>query len=153
MTPLPLPIDWWQFRKMHNRTLSVRWPPPTWPKLRLSSNEFDQGCPISGGVSLGTIPPLSRYVLLIQNYLVPSPLTTNFPHALHTISHYLYNISVNRIRFYWIGEQYTSLCCWLIQMFIYKPFSLLPLKWTALLTIAWFAVSYSICFMARRLSF
>ena len=41
-----------------------------------------------------------------------------------------------RIWFFWIGEQYTSLCCWLIQMFIYKPFSLLPLEVTALLTVA-----------------
>ena len=74
----------------------------------------------------------------------PSPLTATFPRALRTISHYLYNIFVHRIRFYWIGEQYTSLCCWLIQMYIQRPFSLLSLEWTALLTVAWFAVSYRI---------
>ena len=58
---------------------------------------------------------------------------------------------VNRIRFNWIGEQYTSLCCWLIPMFRHKPVSLLSLEWTALLTIVWFTVSYRIYFMAHRL--
>ena len=103
--------------------------------------------------SRGTPPPQSRNVPKSKIFWFPPRRTTNFPCTSLTISHYLYNISVNRIRFYWIGEQYTSFCCWLIQMFIHKPFSLLPLEWTALLTIAWFTVSYSIRFMARRLSF
>ena len=82
MTTPSLPIDWWQLRKLHNRTLSeAPVTTPTWPKLRLSSNEFDQGCPISGGcVDYGTIPikgsppppPQSRHVPPIQNFLVPS---------------------------------------------------------------------------------
>ena len=80
------------------------------------------------------------------------PPDNKFPCSLCTISHYLY-IFANRIIFYWISEQYTSLCCWLIQMFIHKPFSILPLEWTALLTVAWFPVSYRTQFMARRLSF
>ena len=88
--------------------------------------------------SRGTPPPSIKecpqdpkfFGSLLDGHFSPPPLTTNFPCALLTISHYLYNIAVNRIRFYWIGEQYTSFCCWLIQMFIHKPFSLLPLEWT-----------------------
>ena len=157
MTPLPShPIDWWQLRKLHDRTLTVQWSPPTWPKLWLSSHEFDQGCPISRGCGYNSPPPKSRDVPPIQNFF-GSLLIGHFcpppDKKYSTISHYLYYIFVNRIRFYWIGEQYTSLCCWLIQMFIYKPFSLLPVKWTALLTRAWIAISYRIRFMAHRLSF
>ena len=148
--------------------LKLRWPAPTWPKLQLSRNEFYQGCPISGVcVDWATIlkkgyppPPIKAcppnpkfFGSLLNGHFCPPPLTATFPRALRTMSHYSYNIIVHRIRFYWIGEQYTSLCCWLIQMYIHKPFSLLPLEWTALLTVAWFAVSYRICFMARRLSF
>ena len=139
--------------------LKLWWPPLTWPRVWPSSNENDQDCLISGGgVDWGTIlikgytpAPPSRHVPTIQNFWFP-PLTTNFLRALCTISHYLY-IFANRIIFYSISEQYTSLCCWLIQMFIHKPFSILPLEWTALLTVAWFPVSYRTQFMARRLSF
>ena len=80
--PLPLPIDWWQLRKLHNRTLSET--PMTTPHLAKAST-FDcltmnltravqyQGCVWIGGPypSRGT-PPQSRHVPPIQNFLVPS---------------------------------------------------------------------------------
>ena len=146
--------------------LKLRWPPDTWPKLLLSTKEFDQGCPISWclcgwgdhthqGVTPPPFPnqglsPHPKFFGPPLNWHFCPQLTKKFPRALRTISLYLFNIFVNRIKFNCIGEQ---LCCWLIQMFIHKPFSLHPFEWTAQLTIVWFAVSYRIRFMACRISF
>ena len=158
MTPPPsLPSDWWQLSKT-----PMTAPPPGQSFDCLSMNltrvvqyQGDVWIWIGGPYpSRGTPPPpQSSNVPRSKIFWFPPRRTTNVRCTSLTISHYLYNISVNRISFYWVGEQYTLFCFWLIQIFIHKPFSLLPLEWTALLTIAWFTVSYSIHFMLRRLSF
>ena len=110
MTP-SLPIDWWQLRKLHNRTLSET------PMNTLPDQSFDcLAMNLTSAVQHKgyTIPPNQKlFGFLLNGHFCPPPLTTNFPRALRAISNYLYNIFVNRIRFYWIGEKYTSV--WLID--------------------------------------
>ena len=157
MTPRPLPMAKWQLRKLSDRTLSET-PMTTrhlakaftvyqriWPGLSnimvfvwMGGPYPSRGNPLPPPFPNQGLSPHPKIFGPPLNWHFCPPLTKNFPRALRTISLYLFNMFVNRIRFNCIGEQ---LCCWLIQMFIHKPSSLLPFEWTVQLTIVWFAVS------------
>ena len=125
--PISVAIDWWQLIKLHNRTLSetLMTTRPPGQSLECLAMNLTRAVQYQGGGSVwiggpypsrGTSPPQSRHVPPIHNILVPPstdfcPLPDNKFSARFTHIHYLYNIFVNKIRYYWIGEQYTSLCC------------------------------------------